>query len=197
MAVWQFPLTVIPKKGLIEKMGYIPEKLPIDYEERKRYEKDKQEKEDINELDYKDALTKDWWASTNILPIEIIHQMDKIVNRANWGNSDIWTNWKTYSNEKGKEVDNDAHLTINAQSGKIEYLGFRADLRESSWLFLTKMIELGQLYDWVFMDRLKGTIAQADKTDMKRLVYDSNPFRFLKDPEAFLNDLDINRIQPK
>ncbi len=189
MAVWQFSLSVIPKKGLIEKIGYVPEKLFVDLEQRSQYARDKLANEIIIKHDYKDALTTDWWASTDIMPIEIIHQMDKLVKRANWGNSDVWTNWKTYSNENGKEIDNDAHLTINAETSKIESLSFRADLREPSWFFLSKMIELGQLYGWVFMDNAKGTIAQADKAEMKKLAFESNAFRFLKDPEAFLSDI--------
>jgi hypothetical protein len=35
MAIYQFQLTMLPKKGVLEKFGLIPEQLEIDYEERK------------------------------------------------------------------------------------------------------------------------------------------------------------------
>jgi hypothetical protein len=79
MAIWQFQLVVIPKKGILEKFGHIPEQLEIDYEERTEHYHLKKE-ELIDEDDrFNDALTQDWWSSTALRPMEIIHQIDKIV----------------------------------------------------------------------------------------------------------------------
>jgi hypothetical protein len=89
MAIYQFQLTIIPKKGVLEKYGFIPERLEIDYEERKTHHYLKKDGL-IDEADkFSDALTQDWWSSTELIPIEVIHQIDEKVRRANYGD-DTW-----------------------------------------------------------------------------------------------------------
>jgi hypothetical protein len=188
MAVWQLNLTVIPKIALIEKYGYVPDKLLVDLKERQQFQKNKRTKKEMLDGDYQDALTQNWWHLTDVQPMEIVRQMDKVVKRADYG-SDTWISWKTYIVEENIEIDNDASLDINAETGKIEGLNFRADLREPSLSFLVKMLELAQLYDWVFMDTSKGCIALPEKAPLCKLIENSNAFRFLQNPRAFLEGL--------
>jgi hypothetical protein len=187
MAAYQFNITVIPKNGLVEKYGFVPDRLFVDVKERQQFQRDKLAKKDIDEADYKDALTQDWWHLTAISPIEIVHQMDKIVKRADYG-TDTWINWKTYIFEKNLEIDNDALMHINAETGKIEQLCFRADLREPSLIFLHKMLILAQLYNWVFVDTARGFIANPNKEEVGKLIGNYNGFGFHKNLKVFLGD---------
>jgi hypothetical protein len=188
MAVWQFNLTVIPKNALIEKYGFVPDKLFVDLKEWQQFQKDKIAKKEIFNGDYKDALSQNWWLLCNKSAMEIVHQMDKIVRRADYG-TDTRVYWKTSFSDEEQKIDNDASLGINAETGKIEALNFRADLREPSLIFLNKMMELARLYDWVFMDTIKGSIAQPNKEEVGKLIENSNAFRFLQNPRQFLEDL--------
>ena len=146
MAIWQFQLVIIPRKGILEKFGKIPETLKIDYEEITEHYHLKKEGLIEEEDEFRDALTQDWWSSTKLQPIEIIHQIDKKVRRANYGR-DTFVNWK-FNNGK---VDNDASMSINEETGKIEEIRFRGDLREEKLKFLREMIEMAEKYDWLLM----------------------------------------------
>jgi hypothetical protein len=191
MAAYQFNITVIPRNGLVEKYGFVPDKLFVDLKERQQFQRDKLAQKDTDEVDYKDALTKNWWHLTDVSPIEIVHQIDKIVKRADYG-TDTWINWKTYISVENTEIDNDALMDINAGTGKIEKLCFRADLREPSLIFLHKMLILAQLYDWVFVDTARGFIAKPNKLEVGKLIGNSNGFGFRQNLGAFLEDLSKN-----
>ena len=183
MAIYQFHLTVIPKKGILEKFGHIPEILEIDYEERKEHYYLKEDNLIEDEDEFIDAMTQDWWSTTELNPMEIIHQIDKKVKRANYGD-ETFINWKTYS----KEVDNDAVLSINKETGKIEELTFRADLRENGFLFLKEILRLAKNHDWLLMD-IKGNLANPELQEIKKLIKKSNTFKFLENPLKFLTNL--------
>jgi hypothetical protein len=187
MAAYQFNITIIPKNGLIEKYGFVPDRLFVDLKEQQQFQRDKLAKKEIDEADYKDALTKDWWHLTDVSPIEIIHQMDKILKRADYG-TDTWISWKTYIFEQNLEIDNDALMYINAETGKIEQLCFRADLREPSLVFLHRMLILAQLYNWIFMDTGRGFIANPNKVEVGKLIGNSNGFGFLENLRVFLDN---------
>ena|SRR5690349_15867957 len=183
MAIYQFQLTLIPRKGIIEKFGLLPERLDIDYEERKNYYHLKKD----NLLDkadkFKDALVQDWWSTTALQPVEVVHQIDKKIRRANYGN-DIWIVWKFYS----LELDNDASMLINGETGKIAELQFRADLRENNLKFLQEMVKLAHDYDWLLMD-LNGNLVNPEMKEIVGLIKNSNAYKFLQDPTRFLTGL--------
>src|SRR5687767_15083666 len=124
MAIWQFNLTAIPRKGVLEKYEVIPKTL------------DRSFFEDLN-----------LWASTSLDINTLIGRIDKIVKRADYGDEN-WFNWKTQT----EEVDNDASLLLNTTTKKIEYLHFRADLREEKLVYLNEVIRLATDYDWMFVD---------------------------------------------
>jgi len=189
MAIWQFQLVVIPRKGILEKIGRIPKTLEIDYEERTKHYHLKKEGLIEEEDKFKDALTQDWWSSTEIQSMEIIHQIDKKIRRANYGD-DTFINWK-FNNGK---VDNDASLSINEETGKIEEIRFRADLREEKMKFLKEMIGMAEKYDWLLMD-LKGNLVEPKFKEIAKLIKISNSFKFLKDPLKFLTDLEEEKLK--
>jgi hypothetical protein len=183
MAIYQLQLFAIPRIGVLEKFGLIPERLEIDYKERKAHyqlrKEDLLEDEDV----FKDALTQDWWHSTDLQPVEVIHQIDKRIRRANYGD-DTWVVWKNYS----QDVDNDASMLINDETGKIQELQFRADLREDNLKFLRAMIDLAQVYDWLLMD-FNGNLANPEMKTILGWIKNSNAFKFLQDPVLFLSEL--------
>jgi hypothetical protein len=189
MAIWQFNLTAIPRIGIIEKFGYIPERLHVDFEERKQFARAKK-KGELDEEDFQltDALIQNWWNSTELQPLEIIHQIDKLAKRADGYGTDLWVCWKTYIDTIGNPIDNDASLIINENTGMIEELNFRADLREKSLTFLIGMVNLAKLYDWLLMD-VKGNLSEPEMKEVVKLMVDSDSFKFLQDPKKFLEDL--------
>jgi hypothetical protein len=180
MAIWQMHLAAIPRKGIVEKLGFIPEKLPIILAKNEVLK----EKYSLKELiANKNKWAEKSWYLIDIQPIEIIHQIGKYVKRADYGD-DLRICWKTYSDE----TDNDASLSIDAETGKINELIFRADLRENELKFLKNIIRLSQLYDWLLID-FEGQIADPNKDDIKHLIQRSNAFRFIKNPLKYLTDL--------
>jgi hypothetical protein len=189
MAIWQFNLTAIPRIGIIEKFGYIPERLHVDFEERKQFARAKK-KGELDEEDFQltDALIQNWWNSTELQPLEIIHQIDKLAKRADGYGTDLWVCWKTYIDAIDNPLDNDASLLINENTGMIEELNFRADLREKSLTFLIGMVNLAKLYDWLLMD-VKGNLSEPEMKEVVKLMVDSDSFKFLQDPKKFLEDL--------
>lgn len=183
MAIWQFQLVVIPRKGVIEKFGEIPDKLEIDFKERNEHFYLKKEKLLTDEDKFKDALIQDWWSSSELQVMEVVHQIDKLVKRADYS-KDTFVQWK-YSKNR---VDNDAWMSINKESGKIEELIFRTDLREEKLIFLKEMIKMAKDYDWLLMD-MKGNLANPVFKEIVELIKISNSYKFAQDPYGFLEEL--------
>ena len=189
MAIWQFQMVMIPRKGILEKFGEIPETLEVDYKVRTEHYHLKKEGLIEEEDEFKDTLTQDWWSSTVLQPIEIIHQIDKKVRRADYG-TDTFLNWK-FNNGK---VDNDASMSINEQTGKIEKIRFRGDLREEELKFLREMIEMAEEYDWLLMD-MQDNLVEPKFKEVAKLIKFSNSFKFLEDPLKFLTELGDEGIE--
>ncbi|MEK6482555.1 hypothetical protein WJR50_33815 [Catalinimonas sp. 4WD22] len=171
MAIYQFYLAVIPKKGLLKLHKQIPKKLNINIKD-----------------DCIESEAEIYWDLERVAPNGITEKIDKIVSRANWGNNEFNFNWKTYT----KRLDNDAWIAINEKTGTINEFSFRADLRELNLLFLMNMIELGKQYDWIFMDN-KGMLSNPEIEEVKVQIRKSNAYRFLKDPKNFLEDMDSGK----
>ncbi|WP_428658140.1 hypothetical protein [Runella sp.] len=171
MAVYQFYLALIPRIGLVRKHNQMPIRINVS-----------------TETGYFESNTEEYWQLAEISPEKIMQEIDKVVNRSDWGSGKS-KQWKTYT----EEIDNDAWMAINDDSGNIKELSFRADLREDSLKFLRNMIDLAKEYDLLLMDR-KGNLAKPNFSEVGHLVEISNAFRFLQDPEVFLNNLDNGKI---
>lgn len=179
MAIWQFYLNVLPKKGIIHVLGEIPKVLVVC------------NKEDENEWEYIHEFSAKCWSHVKQPADEIAHLIDKKLNRASWGNDKGFYNWKTCT----EFADNDAHLVKNIEMS-IEELSFRADLRQNDLKFLQEMLEIAQKYDWLLMDRKKN-IVNPTLNEVIEIIKISNPYFFLKDPVAFLTGLVSGEIKPE
>jgi hypothetical protein len=175
MAAWQFYLEAIPRKELIDVLGFMPQKMSLNFDDAEKMSSEEWEKIYQKHVD----LRKRCWFPYNIAPSEIILDIDKCVKRASWS-SDSHLSWKTFS----KQVDNDAALLINEENGKIEHLSFRADLREKGVVFLKNMAQLAEKFDWLLMDN-KGNIVEPIYSEIKPLILISYAYKVVTDPENY------------
>lgn len=184
MAIYQFKLNLIPEKGIIEKLGIIPQKLEINFEERKeRYYLKEDNLLESSDL-FRDALSLNWWESVDILPTEIIYYISKLFPTRVKKNPNSYY-WKYYS---GNNIDHDAFLILDKQFEKIEELQFRADLRENDLVFLNQIIEIAKKYNCLLMD-VKGNLIRPEQKEVYRLITLSDNYKFLIDPEKFIDNL--------
>ena len=167
MAIYQYYLAFIPKIGLLKKHEVIPNQIEIG-----------------QQTEYFEANTDEYWELAQIPFHEIKVGIDKIVEKANWGNNNDSFNWKTYKSE----IDNDAWMSINPETGNITELSFRADLREPNLKFLNGMLELAKTHKMMLMDR-KGNLLNPEFNEIKSFIKMSNSFKFLENPEKFFDDL--------
>jgi len=187
MAIWQYQLTVIPQDVIIDLLGKLPDKLFIDKEARKIYWNNISN--EIN-IVVEDAWTFDWWKFTKI-DIELIaNQIDKLVTRGSFNNSDFLS-WK--GDDKINE-DNDAGICIDEETGKITDFRFRTDLRkfENISMFLYEMIKICNANDFLLMNN-NGDLFEADIKIISEDLIKSNAARFLTDPIKFLESIEINK----
>lgn len=190
MAIYQFNLTAIPQKSVAIKYGYMPDKLTVNYEERKEHYY-KTQKGELKEEDvYVDALTQDWWSSVEIDGAEIVSTIDQYVDRADWGNNTDSFYWKTYR----QDLDNDASLSLNKNTGKIKKLNFRADLREKGLIFLNNMIALSRKYNWLLMD-VKGNLVRPEKEEIIHIIEISDNFQYVSNPKKYFEDFIHGRFK--
>jgi hypothetical protein len=168
MAIYQYYLAIVPKKGILKRHDLIPKEIGIS-----------------TETGFFESDAELYWKEIDQKADEITPKIDSIVKRADWGNNETSYNWKTYS----EKVDNDAFISLDEKSLTITEFSFRADLRENEFTFLKNMIELGKENDWMFMDR-KGTLMKADVEEIKESIRNSDAHSFLKDPIEFLENLD-------
>ncbi len=166
MAIYQFYLAVVPREGLMKAYDSLPGKL-----------------EPTTETGYFVSGTKPVWRVAGISAGEIVPSIDAIIQRENWTSSGTNFAWKT----SGKDIDHD--VWISTEEDKIIEFSFRIDLRDDSFDFLSNMLSLVESNDWMVMDR-DGTLADPNFTSVKYLIKESRNFKFMKNPEAFLRNLD-------
>lgn len=172
MAIYQYYLAFIPKIGLIKKHKIIPIQIEISLE-----------------TGYFEAKTDEYWELAKINFQDIKVGIDKIVDKADWGNDRDIFHWKTYK----AELDNDALLYINFEKKEITELSFRADLREPNLKFLNGMLELAKKHEMMLMDR-KGNLLNPEFNEIIDFIKVSNTFKFIENPEKFIDDLHNGKI---
>ena len=145
MAVYQYYLAVVPKDGIEKIHNLIPNKIRVSVE-----------------TGFFESDAKLYWQEIEKKVDGIVSKVDLIITRSNWVNDGKSYNWKTYS----EFVDNDASIYLDNESLTIREFSFRADLRETDFTFLKKMIELGKENYWMFMDR-NGNLMNADFDEIK------------------------------
>ncbi len=186
MAIYQFNLVIIPKKGVLKYFGEIPDRLEVDFQ--KRTENFLNEGTE-GEFDYFEFIQHKCWEIANIDPLEIINQMDQKLDRANWGNNKEYNNWKTETTE----VDNDSWILINSEQNQIKEFTFRADLRQPKLKFLMEMLELAKERELLLID-VKGNLVEPDIENVVELIKKSNALKFIENPIKFLTDLEKGEI---
>ncbi len=187
MAIYQFRLNLIPRKGVIHEFGFIPNQLKINTQERENHyylEKDKL----LDSADFfLDALTINFWDSAEILPTEIIYYINKLFPRKPVKSMSDYYYWKHYKRTSDSTIDHDASLDLT-KNGKIKELHFRADLKEPHLTFLTGFIEIAKsmiAFCWTY----RGNLISPEEKQVYKLIKLSNSYKFLTNPEKFLNDL--------
>lgn len=173
MAIYQYYLAFVPKIGLVKKYKIIPTQIEIS-----------------TETGYFEAKTDEYWELAKINFQDIKVEIDKIVDKADWGNDNDSFNWKTDE----EELDNDAWMLINPKNEKIKELYFRADLREPSLKFLNGMLELAEKYEMMLLDR-KGNLLNPEFNEIKDFIKVSNTFKFLENPDKFFDGLNKGTIK--
>lgn len=169
MAVYQYYLAVVPKDGIEKIHNLIPNKIRVSVE-----------------TGFFESDAKLYWQEIEKKVDGIVSKVDLIITRSNWVNDGKSYDWKTYL----EFVDNDASIYLDKESLTIREFSFRADLRETNFTFLKKMIELGKENNWMFMDR-NGNLMNADFDEIKNSIRNSNALKFLKDPNKFIEDIEI------
>ncbi|KQT26006.1 hypothetical protein ASG22_04755 [Chryseobacterium sp. Leaf405] len=110
MAIYQFRLNLIPREGIINEFGFIPNKLNINLQEREEHyylsEDNLLEPNDF----FIDALTMKFWDSVDILPTEIIYYINKLFPRKPLESKSDYYYWKHYKITVKSTIDHDASL---------------------------------------------------------------------------------------
>lgn len=187
MAIYQFYLATIPKKGIAEFFGKIPHKLEVDFHKRTE---DFLNNKIADNFDYLESIQHKCWSIAEIDSSEIIKELDQKLDRANWGNDKDSNNWKT----KTEHVDNDAWVLTDEKKIQILEFTFRADLRQPQLKFLVEMIELAKKNEFLLMDR-KGSLIEPEIKNVFELIMKSNALEFVKNPINFLTDLAEEKIK--
>lgn len=165
MAIWQFYLAVIPKKGLQLENKDIPATLPVGAKDG-----------------YFVSNAEKYWKLAEVASDEIIQMVDLLIPRAKWGDNVSLYSWKFYS----ETTDNDASIVTDRHL--IREFSFRADLREKDLKFLREMLALAEKYDCLLMDR-KGNLAEPVFRKVAELIGQSNAYHYLQNPLRFLEGI--------
>lgn len=179
MAVWQYKLTVIPRKAFLDKYSDLPEKLFIDYQGWNKYWEN-----DSIKID--DDSTVNWWQGQNVYVEDIRHKVDSCLPRASWSDSINCLLWKT---EKGDE-DIDCSISFNSTTHELEGFDFRVDLRNGnmSFKFLDMILELCLEKGFVLMNT-NGALIEPQKEKVFEDIKKSNAFKSVSDPKAFFKEI--------
>ncbi|MCC6725020.1 MAG: hypothetical protein IT258_10955 [Saprospiraceae bacterium] len=191
MAIYQFGFTVIPKSGVLDKYGQVPERLHIDYEAWEKYRKTLKYNGNDDSPNFEDALTFDWWKNSNKNAIAFIEVVDSIAKRSNWGNFDEYISWKNAGDEI---ADEDAFIEFENVSKRIKEFGFRFDLRFGVNEFLFTLLDLCAKNEMLLLDK-RGNLIEPRIDLVFKLVQTSNAHRFVTNPSKFFDLLNKGIIK--
>jgi hypothetical protein len=182
MASWQFNLFLIPRVSLLNRYKHIPMKLYVDHRNE-----DNRLKTNLEAYEIDDALDVDWWTDLNIYTSDLFPIIEEFAALGN--------NWSTESLKNFGDSDkNDIHVHFNKDTQQIEEVSCRFDLRELNKEFIDKSLLLAQQFNCLLMDN-DGILIQPNLSNLFELIKSSNAFRFVSDPEKYLDDISNGRIQ--
>ncbi len=196
MAIWQYPLIILPKKAVFEKFGEIPDCLFIDNKGWKKYWENLNLSKGFPEPDFDDAKTMKWWKNIELNIQEVANQIDELVKRGDWSNDMDFIGWK---GDTEKEEDNDCHIAYDEKTNEISEFQFRTDLRnmEKATRFLTGMLEICSNNKLLLMNT-EGLLFEPKMELIFMDLEKSDAVKFLTDSEKFLDEIsndEENRIQ--
>ena len=187
MAIYQFYIAAIPKKGIVDFLGEIPKKLKVDFQKQtENFLNDEME----DDFDYFESVQHKCWNLAKINSQEIVSRLDQILDRADWGNDKESNNWKTQT----IDIDNDAWVLTNEEQSQILEFTFRVDLRQPQLKFLMEMMDLSKEKELLFVDS-KGNLAEPEIQKVMQLIEKSNALKFIENPTKFLTDLEEGKIE--
>lgn len=169
MAIWQYPLTVLPRAGVVAHFGYLPERLPVS------------QPSEMSTVDL-----PDWWAGQHVAADPLLVALDALLPRAEWGNSHN-ISWK---GDEENQQDHDCYLGLDAEENFVEEFQFRTDLRDpdQAATFLKAVLTLCQQQDLVLLDAT-GTLLPPQLPELLPFIEQSRAVRFLTNPQAFLEQV--------
>jgi hypothetical protein len=182
MATWQFNLFLIPESSLLNRYKQIPKKLHINHETG-----DNHPKTNVEGYEADDALDISWWNDLNVHTSDLFPIIEEFAA--------IDNNWGTGCLTNFGGIDKDViSISFNEDTKQIEEVSCRFDLRELNKEFIYKSLLLAQRYNCLLMDN-HGILIQPNLPDLFELIKSSDTFRFVSDPEKFLNDISSGRIK--
>ena len=187
MAIWQYQLIIIPRKAILQKYGEIPKTLFIDFDGWEKYWENVDYDNGFPDPDFEDAKTIKWWDNTVLNINDISKQIDKLVTRAEWGESLSSINWK--GNSTNYE-DNDCYIAYNKTKRIINEFQFRVDLRKQDNIsrFLNGMLNLCKKNELMVFN-INGVLFEPKIEVIYEDLKKSNAVAFLTDPEKFLDKI--------
>jgi hypothetical protein len=156
MAIYQISFRLIPAKGLAEQFGTIPKRFTT-----------------VDE-DYS-KLMKQCWSTVEIEPLLVVKAIDRCAKREDTEPS--YYSWKMYTDNP----DNDANMTLDESTGKIEEVYFRADIREKGLVFLRQMTAMAKKYNLLLLDE-EWNVCMPDQKYIVFLIKKSSALNFATIP---------------
>jgi len=188
MAIWQFNIYFIPRKSLLNKYGQVPTQLVMD--NKKRWN-DYIENSDLEEEpSFEDALTIHWWLDLNIS----LDNLSPLLK--SFGDIQSWTQNTKGLRSYGDTEANDISVCFDNITNIVEEVSCRLDLRYLDKSFIDKVLSLAIQFDCLLMDA-QGGLYQPALTALFDTIKLSNAYRFVGDPEQFLNDLSKGIVTPE
>ncbi|MCO5945344.1 hypothetical protein [Mucilaginibacter flavidus] len=185
MAIWQFNINFIPRKSLINKYGYIPEQLEINSGAWEEYFKNSNLDE---EYDFEDAHTIRWWLDLKVSTDDLY----PLIKEGNTLNERTIPGLMNFGNVDTNHID----VCFDENTNQVEELSCRVDLREVDKVFVNKIFALAECFNCLLMDR-QGRLFEPTKSAFINAIKLSDAFRFVSNPEGFLNDISTGAVKPE
>jgi len=123
-----------------------------------------------------------WWASLEPLPDWLNSAFAKILPAADSWSADI----KTWGFSDGDRID------IVFENGHPQDVFVRIDVRKVSYAFVIELVRIAKENDWLFLSE-GGEVLRPAFREVMFAIKRSDAFRFVENPEEFLQELERER----
>lgn len=183
MAIWQYELNVIPRKGILDRYGEIPDKFFMDKEGWERFWKTFNRDFDNIKYDFEDAKTIQWWKNISFDVERVAEEMDKLVKRGKQSRIGyIW--WK---GDMDNDEDHDAYISFDGETKEVKGFQFRTDLRNmtKALKFMEGMLGICSQNELMLMN-VEGGLFEPRMELILEDMKTSNAKKFLTNPSKFI-----------